>query len=160
MSNNSQPSEVAAGHAYVTMEDADQWFAARAIDSWALVGETPRRGALLRASEWIDGYFRFRGYPENPNQPRAWPRVDVMAAGTTMPAPPAVIEATLELAAALLDGENSAEQMLGARGAIRGERIGTMSVSYATPASGQRNRLSQLLSPYLAAQSMSRIVRS
>lgn len=156
--------EANENQAYVTLQDANNWFSARAVDAWHSASEEARRGVLLRASEWVDGYFRFRGKPARAHQPRAWPRVGVVLKNGDLSgplaAPSAVSEATLELALALLDGDGSAEQLLGARGPVRSERIGTISVSYETPAAGQGPRLLQLLSPYLDTETSNRIVRS
>lgn len=48
---------------YISLQDADAWFAARGLTEWAAATRDQRAAALLRAADWLDGYFRFRGQP-------------------------------------------------------------------------------------------------
>jgi len=151
----------AGGNAYATLADAERWFAARHHPEWAVASVAARSGALIRAAEWLDHHFRFRGTRLRPDQPRAWPRSG-LAAGSRNPVsglPLAVEQAYFVLALALLEGDAAAEQLLGVRGAILEERIGNVAVQY--DRAGQRqSRLLALLRPWLCDPGQILVTRS
>lgn len=157
---------------YASIVTADKWFAARGITGWADATRDDRVGALVRAADWLDRQFRFRGQPVQPNQPRAWPRLGVSsgltsglgggsgAAPHAMNAPTAVVEANLELALALLESDVAGEQLLGLSAPISHERIGNLSVSYANSKTMRPTRLHRMLMPYLEPVARNRVVRT
>ena len=151
---------VAGTNAYATLADADGWFAARGQAAWAAAGEARRSAALIRAADWLDGQFRFRGSRAEAGQPRAWPRRGFGSGASTagtLPGP--VRTAYFELALALLDGEAAAERLIGLQGAVRRERVGGLAIEYeASGASG--GRLRALLAPYLRSGLATRISRT
>ena len=151
---------VAGGNAYATLADADGWFAARGQAAWAAAGEAARSAALIRAADWLDGQFRFRGSRAEAGQSRAWPRTGVggspLAAGG-LPGP--VRTAYFELTLALLEGDAAAERLIGLQGAVRRERVGGLAIEYeASGASG--GRLRALLAPYLQTGLATRVSRT
>lgn len=149
---------VAGANAYAGLATADRWFAARRLDVWSAADEAARHGALIRAADWLDTQFRFRGQPVDPAQPRAWPRAGIGAGPMPGGLPMPVQSAYFELAMALLEGEEAAERLLGLRGAIRRERIGGLAVEYGT-GGGEGGRIRAMLAPYLQSGLATRVVR-
>jgi len=148
-------------NAYATIAQADQWFAMRHRAAWVEANVATRSGALIRAAEWLDGYFRFRGERVSADQMRAWPRKGITGLSSSqingLPAP--VEQAYFELALALIESEAAAEQLLGIRGGVRRERIGSVAVEY-DPAQVGRSRLLALLRPYLRDSVAPKVVRA
>lgn len=145
--------------AYAGLATADRWFAARRLSVWAEAPAAARHGALIRAADWLDSQFRFRGRPVDPAQPRAWPRSGIGAGPMPGGLPMPVQTAYFELALALLEGDEAAERLLGIRGAIRRERIGGLAVEYGA-AGGEGGRLRAMLAPYLQSGVATRVVRT
>lgn len=148
-------------NAYADIAAADRWFAARQSPGWAKARPAKRHAVLIRAADWIDTQFRFRGRPSKSGQQRAWPRTGAGVAPASLPLP--VQTAYFELALALLDGDEAAERLLGLRGAVRSERVGGLAVEYAVSGrNGGRDggRLHAMLAPYLRSGVATRIVRT
>lgn len=147
------------GNAYADLAGADGWFAARGRDGWSEAGEAARHAALIRAADWLDGQFSFRGQPAAAGQKRAWPRVGTgggVAVVDGMPMP--VRQAYFELALALLDGDGAAERLVGLQGAVKRERIGGLAIEYANDGrSGGQIRA--LLAPYLRSGTATKVAR-
>ena len=137
--------------AYLSLEEANQYCAVRDMTSWANASEAARRAALLKASDWLDNLFRFRGEKLSPSQQRQWPRRGAGGAFSHSPSalPPAVIQVVMELALAFLVSDDEAARYIGIGNEITRERIGDVAISYdhRRPAGG--TRASQLLSAYL-----------
>lgn len=153
---------------YVSLDVANQWFDERGITHWDDAETADRKGALLRSADWLDRHFRFRGRPVRPDQNRAWPRTGFIdrsnpasdAIDQIIEAPPAVIEASLELALALLESDVAGEQLLGLTAPISRERIGNLSVSYASQQTMRPTRLHRMLMPYIEPVSQNHVVRT
>ena len=142
--------------AYIDPAAANAWCAARGISEFAEIDSDLQDKLLLRASEWIDASFRFRGSKQTTDQTRAWPRRDV--AGVTG-IPPAVIQVTIELAIVLADDAEAAEQALGIRPAIVQQKAGGVEVRFADGASEGQSRFYRLLQPYLYSPRQMRVER-
>lgn len=158
-----QPAALAVGrHAYADLAAADSWFRLRGRDAWQLASEADRQAALVRAADWLDGQFRFRGTPREDGQPRSWPRRGIGVAGPMhangIPLP--VMQAYFDLVLACLEGDDAAETMLGLRGAVRRERVGGLAVEYGDAGTSRRGgRLMALLAPYLDSGATTRVSR-
>lgn len=151
---------VAGTNAYATLADADGWFAARGQTGWCDAGTAARSAALIRAADWLDGQFRFRGARLDVQQARSWPRTGIGSAAlssTGLPGP--VQTAYFELALALLDSEAAAERLIGLQGAVRRERVGGLAIEYEA-SGGSGGRLKALLAPYLRSGLATRISRT
>lgn len=150
---------ISGGNAYADLASADGWFAARGRASWPEAAEAERHAALIRAADWLDGQFSFRGQRIDASQNRAWPRVGIgggVAVVDGMPMP--VRQAYFELALALLDGDGAAERLIGLQGAVRRERIGGLAIEYANDGrSGGQIRA--LLAPYLRSGTATKVAR-
>lgn len=154
-------------NAYADITTADRWFAARRIPAWDRASSADRHAVLIRAADWLDTQFRFRGEPVRAGQLRAWPRSGVAADMAPGGVPLPVQTAYFELALALLDGDEAAERLLGIRGAVRRERIGGLAIEYAVPNrnaghEGARDggRIHAMLAPYLRTGLATRVIRT
>lgn len=153
---------------YASLDEATQWFDARGISQWSDADKADRNGALLRSADWLDRHFRFRGRPARPDQNRAWPRIGFIDRSNPasdgidqiIEAPTAVIEASLELALALLESDVAGEQLLGLTAPISRERIDNLSVSYASQQTMRPTRLHRMLMPYIEPVSQNHVVRT
>lgn len=152
------------GNAYADLAGADGWFATRGRTGWAEAQEAARHAALIRAADWLDGQFSFRGQREDAAQLRAWPRVGIGGAGAVVNGlPTPVRQAYFELALALLDGDGAAERLIGLQGAVKRERIGGMAIEYegGGKAGGRSGgQIRALLAPYLRSGTATRVART
>lgn len=81
---------------YISVAQADAYHAIRMSHAtWAALSESDKAARLVSASDYLDGYYRFRGKKTSPTQLRQFPR----NGETTIP--PEVMQAVLELAVAL-----------------------------------------------------------
>lgn len=149
----------ANANAYAALSEADGWFAARGQAAWGVAGDDARSAALIRAADWLDGQFRFRGSRITAGQARAWPRAGIGGAVSAGGLPGPVRTAYFELALALLDGEAAAERLIGLQGAVRRERVGGLAIEY-EPSGASGGRLRALLAPYLRTGLATRIART
>ncbi len=116
---------------YITEEAADQWATAREISQWSEIEESTKTAYLLRAAEWIDRYYRFKGHPEDAAQIRAWPRHDAFNDGIAITGiPQAVKDASMIIAIAFIDGEDAAEKAIGLGSKIKQQKAGGIEVQY------------------------------
>lgn len=148
---------------YLSLLQADSYFAARSVGSWAEAEAAERSAALLRASDWLDQLFLWAGQPASPDQARAFPRLGLAAAGPDSEqasTPQPVLDAVCDLALALLEGEREAEQLLGIGPQVRREQVGAIQISYDAAARRGAGRLTRQLARYLAGPSQTRITRS
>ena len=146
---------------YIDAVAANAWCVARGITSFAEIDAGDQDKLLLRASEWIDARFRFRGTKQDTNQGRAWPRRHVVdEAGETITGiPQAVIQVTIELAILLAEDEEAAEQALGISPAIVQQKAGGVEVRFADRQGETHTRLYRLLQPYLYNPRQMRVER-
>lgn len=135
---------------YTSLAEADQWFAERQHSGWQDHPSENRTAVLLRASEWIDRRFRFDGYPEDPGQQRAWPRMNAFyddgRAATGIPA--AIKEAVYLLADALLEDDQAGEIALGTGQQVISQKAAGMEIRYDHGQAGQ-TQIQLLLAPLL-----------
>ncbi|WP_043679877.1 DnaT-like ssDNA-binding protein [Castellaniella defragrans] len=59
---------------YVSVDDADQYHTAFGHADWAQANTTEKEAALRRATQYLDARYTFKGEPDQPQQPLAWPR--------------------------------------------------------------------------------------
>lgn len=135
--------------AYLTNAAAAQWCRLRGHNIWSDLSARDADALLLRASEWIDQHFVFRGRPEDAFQDRAWPRIDAYHndghAFTGMPKE--VIEAVMTLALAMIDGDDHAETLLGIGRRINQQKAGGIEIRYERQSSQPSSRVMRLLEP-------------
>lgn len=119
---------------YADRDEADAYFAARAVAAWAEAGAAARDAALLRATAWLDGNHRWVGRLADPAQPLAWPRAGARdAEGRALDGIPDRLKAACaELA--LIDLSVDLAPPLERGGRVLSERVGPLEVSYAADA--------------------------
>lgn len=59
---------------YVSVAQADLYHAAYGHTDWSSAPTEKREAALRRATQYLDARYVFRGTPDQPQQPLAWPR--------------------------------------------------------------------------------------
>ena len=148
--------------AYASLDMANKWCLARDYSEWADAPEASRQAVLIRASDWLDQLFSFKGEKSNRQQLRSWPRRNVVIDGFVIDevTPQAIIDASIELALAMLSSAGEAETLLGISGAVSQERIGSLSIMYDRQQSQAKSRLELLLRPYLRSNTQMQVARS
>lgn len=121
---------------YASLAEADDYHVRRANADWAAATTAAKEAALLRATAYLDGRYRWIGQIASLTQSLAWPRFGAIdgegRALAGIPAP--VREACCELARAALAGDLAPAQPRG--GMVTSESVGAVSVSYAVDAPG------------------------
>lgn len=148
--------------AYLDVAAADRWCQTRGYGDWADANDTIKLAALVKAADLIDAHFTFRGHQQAVDQIRAWPRTGIKdkAGRIVNGIPPAVMEANCVLALAVIEGAGGTSELLGLRGAILSERIGSVAVRYNASGSSSQSRIKALLAPFLETTSSTRIKRT
>jgi len=145
---------------YISAEDAVRHAQQRGLDSFDGIENDRLEKLLLRASDWIDGYFDFAGEKVRADQPRAFPRRFITSAPDAGDGlPDRLVQAVIELTSALLVSDHEAETLLGIRGTVSREQIGDIAISYHKGRQAPRSRIRLLLAPYLKGVSATRINR-
>ena len=147
--------------AYVTTEFAETWCQERGYDHWLSLDISDQKAMVLRASEMIDQRFEFIGQPLQMTQDRAWPRKNAFAKDG-MPIsgiPKAIDDVVMIVAVALIDSDESGENLLGYGRRIKQQKAGGVEVQFNTQANEIDIRLLQLLKPYLKTRSTRSIQR-
>ena len=123
---------------YIDLAEADAYFAARNVASWAEASAAEREAALLKATVYLDGNHRWIGGLAATDQPLGWPRRGAVdGEGRThggIPAP--VRHACAELAWIALSQDLAPQAERGGR--IVAERVGSIEIRYADDAPGGR----------------------
>lgn len=93
---------------YVSVAEADAYWAKRQSDVWASKMPPDKEAALIRATAHVDASYGWRGCRESSTQALAWPRYDVYVDGWPLESttiPKQVRDAVCELALKALTGE-------------------------------------------------------
>lgn len=119
---------------YADRAEADAYFAARGVAPWAAAEAGARDAALLRATAWIEGRFRWVGRLVDPAQPLAWPRTGAVdGEGRPLDGIPVRLKAACaELALVALSQDLAPPLDRGGR--VLTERVGLLEVAYAADA--------------------------
>lgn len=97
---------------YVSVADADAYWAKRTTDAWTAALIPDKESALVRATSYVDAEYRWRGTKAAPTQALAWPRYDVYVDDWPLDStiiPRQVKDAVCELALKALAGELAAD---------------------------------------------------
>lgn len=128
-------SAVVPVNSYVTLTDADKYFAQRGNASWLAMTADARDAALIRATQYIDGRYRgqWQGLRTTVEQLLAWPRTGVKDEdGATIAddvIPRVVIYATCE--AALREASSPGSLTPDMERETKRETVGPITVEYA-----------------------------
>ncbi|KAF1706286.1 DnaT-like ssDNA-binding protein [Pseudoxanthomonas sacheonensis] len=125
----------ADAEAYITVADADAYFAARGNAAWAALTTGQKEQALLLGADYMEAVYgsRWKGDRVSMTQALSWPRDGVCVNGFEVPddvVPVAVQRANAELAVRASAGTLLVDQ--GAQ--VVSETVGPISVTYATGA--------------------------
>lgn len=120
---------------YLTLADANTYWANRSNSDWAAATDATKEKALREATQYIDGAFNFIG-DQNPNNVLAWPRYNVFVtqgnfAGISFDSvtiPPQIKNATAELALDALSARLAPSADRG--GAIKREKVDVIETEY------------------------------
>ncbi len=124
---------------YLSVEDSDAYWAARANARWAGADMAEKEKALREATQYLDGRYDWVGGHPGGGQPLGWPRLGAVdhegrpLAGI----PQKVAQATAELALQAL-GEPLVPAQARA-GRTRREKVGALEVEYQSGAPGGRS---------------------
>lgn len=119
---------------YADRVEADAYFAARGVAAWAAAEAAARDAALLRATAWIEGRFRWIGRLVDPAQPLAWPRTAAVDGdGRPLDGIPTRLKAACAELALVALSEDLAPP-LDRGGRVLTERVGPVEVGYAPDA--------------------------
>ena len=150
--------------AYLTVDEADAYWAARGNAAWAALNAEQKAQAIARAEQYIDTNFTFIGFVANPDQESAWPRENVVIETGNFEGkriandeiPKFVKDATAQTAVYSLTGD--LVEALTRGGLVRTERVGAVSVSYFAAAPGGRQfpMIESILSPVLTTEPLRR----
>lgn len=97
---------------YVSVADADAYWAKRGNAAWPAALIQDREAALVRATSYVDAEYRWRGTKAKPAQALAWPRYDVYVDAWPLDStiiPRQVKDAVCEMALKALAGDIAAD---------------------------------------------------
>lgn len=123
---------------YISVADADAYFAARGITLWATLQEIEKEQALRRATDFMERRYgaQWTGQRLTLSQALSWPRTGVVYQGWLLPSdtvPMQVVKACAELGFRAAGGELDPD--LGAQ--VKSEAVGPIAVTYADGARQQ-----------------------
>ena len=123
---------------YISVADADAYFASRGITLWETMQEVEKEQALRRATDYMERVYgaRWTGQIVKVEQALSWPRTGVVYRSWTIRSdivPAAVVHACAELGFRAAGGELDPD--LGAQ--VKSETVGPIAVTYADNARQQ-----------------------
>ena len=133
------PTLVVGTNTFVALMDADTYHSDRGNSAWASASETDRQTALIKATDYINNHYRWKGVKTESDQGLAWPRTGAFDSDgyeiDTDVIPEEVERATSEMALLIIGGENlSAKRERG--GHIKRETVGALETEYMDGAPG------------------------
>ena len=154
---------VVGAESYITVTDADAYFAARSNAAWAALTTEAKEAALRKATDYMTGRYGLRWKGERVSEAQAldWPRSGAYANGFLIDAdsvPVAVQRACAELAVRASAADLSPD--VGAQ--VKAETVGPISVVYADGArqSDAYKAVDAMLAAYLKAGGSIPVVRA
>jgi hypothetical protein len=119
---------------YASIAEADDYHGRRGNADWTGAATAAKEAALLRATAYLDGRYRWIGQVATLTQPLSWPRAGAIdGEGRALFGIPAHLrDACCELARTALGAELTPAQPRG--GMVTGESVGPVSVNYAAGA--------------------------
>lgn len=92
---------------YATLQQALDYHVKRGNFAWTENGEEQQQAALIKASEWIDGFYEFVGFKKEKDQLLQWPRTGAVDHDNFLREgiPTELIHATAWLASYATNGE-------------------------------------------------------
>ncbi|NID14393.1 DnaT-like ssDNA-binding protein [Luteibacter yeojuensis] len=117
--------------AYISVADADAYFAARGDDAWAALDTTGKEQALRKGSDYMAAVYgpQWKGERVSATQALDWPRKCVRVGCFDLPStaiPQAVARANAEMAVRSIGGDLQADQS----SQVKQETVGPITVVY------------------------------
>lgn len=139
---------------YVSVGDADIYFAARNNSDWDALDTAEKEAALLYATAYIDSKYTWPGYVYNTNQSLDWPRNSAYDdEERVLSGVPLILRNSVcELAVAHAVNGASLTQTFDRGGAVKREKVGSLEVEYMDGAGSGRSYpfIDVMLSPITA----------
>lgn len=137
---------------YISSQEALTWFQSRQDEAWSNLSDEAQAAYLLKASEWIDRHFSFRGRKQDRDQIRSWPRDAALRDdGTALTGlPQELLDAVLMLAPIFAESDGAAEAALGIGQRIKQQKIGGVEVVFDSASTRNATRIQRILAPILA----------
>ena len=125
---------IAGTDVYADLAEADAYFDARNVSSWSDASVSEKEAALLRATAYLDGRYRWIGERADEEQPLGWPRLAATdpEGRTHTGVPLSVKHACAELAWVALSQDLAPPVARGGR--VLAERVGPVELRYADDA--------------------------
>lgn len=148
----------ADANSYVTIADADSYFADRGNTAWT-GADAVKQAALVKATDYIEGRFgqRFIGSKKTTTQALAWPRTGAADFADTV-IPVGLRRACMEYAVRALSAELAPDLKVDASGltvVATKKKVGPIETDYAVPQTGLGST-PMLFRPYPAADMLLR----
>ncbi len=143
---------------YATVQQADEYLAASVTaDSWRAITDADVKARYLVSATRLLDTQPWAGSKTDPDQPLAWPRSNTGVDGVEDDVVPAdIVNASIELAAALVDNVDIATQQSTAQG-IQSLRAGSAAITFFRGANGVParfpNNIMELIRKYLEGYS-------
>lgn len=118
-------------NAYVSLADANAYFAARANAVWAAATDGAKEAAIIKATAYMDASYAWKGQIATDAQTLGWPRVnvwDIQGRNVAGIIPQGVADACCELALLSFNGDLISMQV--GVGRVTSERVGQVAVTY------------------------------
>lgn len=149
---------LAAANSYISVDDADDYFADRAAEDWAAAETADRQAALVAATDYMDATFAWRGYLKAEGQALGWPRSAARdEEGRLLTGVPTVVAAAAcELARAALTSPLLPTSDRGGAVTERREKVGELEVEVRYVPSAQAERCFSLVHRMLRGVSRAR----
>ena len=151
----------ADAEAYISVIDADAYFAARGNASWGALTTEAKEQALRKGADYLEASYRWRGERASTTQALSWPRSGVTLDGVTVASD--AVPLPIQRANAELAVRAAADDLVADEGAqVLSERVGPVAVTYA-PGARQGTRyaaVESMLAPYLRGAGAVPVVRA
>ena len=120
---------------YVSVAEADAYFSARGITKWDSFGAEKKESLLIKATDYIDSAYRWRGKKATAEQALQFPRENcVDNEGFVRDGVPSEVKKTVYECALLIGEDNEIYSVEDENGAVVSEKIGELAFTYAAKA--------------------------
>lgn len=120
-------------NSYISVIDANTYFSARGIESWDSLTDEEKEQALIKATDYIDSAFKWRGKKKTSEQALNFPRVDLIDDnGFKIERVPNALRYAVCESANLVATGTELFQTQESNGAVTSEKIGQLSFTYDT----------------------------
>lgn len=120
---------LATAEAYISVADADAYFAARGNAAWSALDQISKEAALRKGCDYMEGRYTWKGQRATTTQALGWPRQCVVVDGVYLPAdavPVAIARANAELAVRASAADLAADETT----QVTRETVGPITVEY------------------------------